>query len=192
MKKIWTSLSNHKNLWTFLLIIMAFGIAVGIYFGILSKTSFQNTISNYALTLKENTTHFSISHFAILSTLLISSFFLIGIPLAIAYFFYEGLSLGFCITLFIANYGWNGLFYMLIFFALTRLFFLLIFGIFLSKLLKIGKGIIFWIIYKKNQKDYIFHIAINCIILILVLLCYDLFFDLIGIKLVRYFGFLLS
>ncbi len=192
MKKIWTSLSKHKNLWIFLSIILAFGFAVGIYFGMLSRNSFQNTISNYALSLAENATHFSITHFAIFSILLISTFFLIGIPLAVGYIFYEGISFGFCLTLFITNYQWNGLLYMLIFFIITRLFFLLIFGIFLSKLIRIGKSIMRWIIYKKNQKDYIFHITLNCILLILLLLCYDLFLDLVGIKLIRYFGFLLS
>lgn len=192
MKKIWTSLLKHKNLWIFLLIILAFGFAVGIYFGILSRNSFQNTISNYALSLTSNATHFSISHFAVFSILLISSFFLIGIPLAIGYLFYEGICFGFCLALFIINYQWNGFLYMLIFFFLTRLFFLLIFGLFLSKIIRIGKSIIKWVLYKKNQKDYIFHITLNCILLILILLCYDLFFDLIGIQLVRYFGFLLN
>lgn len=192
LKKAENIVKKHKYLWTFLSIILLFGIGVGVYFGVKFQGSFENTITNYALNLPGSTTHFSILHFAILSVLLISSFLLLGIPLAIGYLFYEGITLGFCITVFISYFHVKGFLYIIGFFLLTKLFFFLLYGLFVSKLIKIGKAIIAWIIYKKNTKDFIFSLALSSILLILIMLCYDLVLDLVGIKLIHAMGTLLS
>ncbi len=189
MKKIGNVVKTHKNLWIFLIIILTFGIGVGIYFGITSASVLDNTLNNYIT--NSSSTHFSLNHFTILSIILISSFLLIGIPLAISYLFYEGMSLGFCLTLFIINFQLKGFLYIIIFFLLIKIVFLIIYFFFISKILNIGKNILSWIIYKNNKKEQIIHLSIGCFVLILLLFCYDLFIDFIGIKLIHNFNFLL-
>lgn len=191
MGKLQKWLLQNKNLWIFLGIILCFGFAIGIYFGVNSHSAFTNTIQNYVSNLSQSTTHFSILHFVVLSVILMSSFFFIGIPFAIAYLFYEGMSLGFCVTLFTMSFHFKGFLYMLLFVLLSKGLFLFLYGFFVSKVLKIGKALMIWIIYKKNQKDLLFQLALSSFLLILLLLCYDLFFDLIGIKIIMALSFLL-
>jgi len=190
MKQIAKNIKEHKNLWIFLTIILIFGIGIGIYFGITYGKALENTLTNYALT--DQATHFSLTHFVTLSLLLITSFLFIGIPLAISYLFYEGMSIGFCITLFTTTFHWKGFIYIFLFIVLTKLIYFLIYYFFFSKLINIGKSLISWLIYKKNKKDYIIHLAIGCFILILILFCYDLFLDFIGIKAIHALRFLLT
>lgn len=189
MKQLYKSLKKHKNLWLFLAIILTFGIGIGVYFGITSKDLLKNTLTNYTMT--EPLTHFSINHFVVLSILLITSFLLIGIPLAISYVFYEGMSIGFCFTLFISTFHFKGFLYILIFMIITKTIFFLLFCYFFLKILNISKSIISWIIYKNNKKDTIAHLMIGCLFLLLILFCYDLLIDYLGIKLIHALGFLL-
>lgn len=190
MKQIQSSLKEHKNLWIFLSIILIFGIGVGIYFGITNPHTLENTLTNY--TLENQITHFSLNHFTIFSVLLISSFLLIGIPLAIGYLFYEGMSLGFCITLFLSSFHIKGLLYIITFSIVTKLIFLCIYYLFFLKILNIAKCIISWVIYKNNKKDQLVHLTIGCLILLLFLFCYDLFLDFAGIKFIHALSFLLK
>ena len=190
MKQLHKSLKEHKNLWLFLAIILAFGMGVGIYFGITSKDLLKNTVTNYSLT--EQFTHFSVNHFVVFSVLLITSLLLIGIPLAISYIFYEGMSIGFCFTLFISTFHFKGFLYMLAFTILTKIIFFLLFCYFFLKILNISKSIIAWMIYKKNKKDTIVHLMIGCLLLLLILFCYDLLIDYFGIKLIHALGVLLK
>ena len=165
MKKLWSKIRSKKHTWIFLGIILTFGILIGIYFGVQSQRSMENTLTNYALTLKESAIHFAIPHFTVLSLLLILTFIEIGIPLSIGYLFYEGLTIGFCSTLFTLSFQGKGLAFIILFFSLTKLPFLIIFGLFFHKMLLIGKSIISWLIYKNNKKDYILHLAAGCFLL---------------------------
>lgn len=192
MKKLWTSFKKQKNLWIFLSIILIFGIGVGLYFGGNAKEFMKNTLLNYAMNKNEQAIHFTIPHFTILALLFTLSFFLIGIPLGIAYLFFEGMTIGFCFSLFVSSFQLNGFLYIFFFFLLTKSPFLIIFFLFFYKILLIGKAIISWIIYKNNKKDYILHIVINCFILIILLLIYDLLLDYIFIKGIQAMGFLLN
>lgn len=112
MKQIWTSIKNRKNLWIFLGIIFIFGIGVGIYFGFSSTDGMASILSNYITSLTEMKTHFSLFHLTILSVLFISSFFFLGLPLAVCYIFYEGMSFGFCLILFVSFYHFYGLLFL--------------------------------------------------------------------------------
>lgn len=191
MHKIWTSLKKYRNVWIFLGIILLFGIGVGIYFGFQSGNTLDNTITNYVTTIGNDGFHFTITHFIILTVLLISSFFLFGIPLAVAYLFYEGITIGFCITLFMHSFGINGFFYMILFFLITKVFFLLLYAFYFTKLLSISKGIISMVVYKTEQKDKLIHLFISCFVLFIIMFVFDLFLDLLGVKIVSLFSFLL-
>ena len=192
MKKISMQLKNQKNVLIFLPIILLFGIILGIYFGFNAKELMENTISNYVLKIEEQGYHFAISHFTILSLLFVLSFIGLGVPAAIAYLFFEGLTIGFCGSIFTLIIGVRGLIYILIFFLLTKIPFLFIYNFFFNKILLITKSLISWIIYKQSKKDYIINLALGCLILIVILLCYDLTFDFLGINIIKIFQFLLN
>ena len=190
MKQIWTSLKSHKNIWIFLGIILLFGMGVGVYFGFTYQNTLEHTLMNY--TLENPFTHFSLNHFIVFSVLLISSFLLIGIPLAIGYFFYEGFSMGFCITIFLLSFHLKGLLYILLFVLLTKFIFLFLFSLYFVKILNIGKNIVSWIVYKSNKKEQLVHLTIGCLVLLLILFCYDLLIDFFGINLIHALDFLLK
>lgn len=192
MKKISMQLKNQKNVLIFLAIILLFGIILGIYFGFNAKELMENTISNYVLKIEEQGYHFAISHFTILSLLFVLSFIGLSVPAAIAYLFFEGLTIGFCGSIFTLIIGVRGLIYILIFFLLTKIPFLFIYNFFFNKILLITKSLISWIIYKQSKKDYIINLALGCLILIVILLCYDLIFDFLGINIIKIFQFLLN
>jgi len=192
MKKIRTSLKKQKEIWLFLIIILLFGFGVGIYFGITESSFLQSTIANYALTLKEQTISFAIPHFTILSLLLVLSFLGIGVPFALAYLFYEGMSLGFCGTVFCIAFGWKGFLFIIIFYLLAKIPFLILYAFFFQKILLIVKSLISWIIYKNDKKDYLIKLTIGCFILIIFLLIYDILLDFLGIKIIQAFYFLLN
>lgn len=182
---------KQKNLWIFLLIILLFGIGVGIYFGSISKEFLTNTLSNYAANRENQAIHFTIPHFTILSLLFTFSFFLIGIPAAIAYLFYEGMSIGFCTCLFTSNFEFQGLIYIFLFILCTRGVFLLLYFFFFQKILLISKCILSWIIYKKWKKEEILKLSIKCFIIILILFVYDLILDYLLINPIQSLGNLL-
>lgn len=192
MKTITTQLKSKKNVLVFLAIILVCGIVLGVYFGMEAKDTMQNTLTNYALNMKENVIHFALPHFTMLSLLFVLSFIGLGIPAAIAYLFYEGLSIGFCGSIFSIIFGFKGFIYIILFFIITKIPFLLIFHFFFNKILAITKSILSWVIYKQNKKDYIINLAIGCLILIMILFLYDLFLDLIGINLIKMLSFLLT
>lgn len=191
MKQIWTSIRLLKNLWIFLLIIFSFGVAVGVFFAFQTSASFSNVLSNYAVTFTEKSTYFAITHFVILAVLFISSFFVFGIPLSIAYLFYEGISFGFCLALFSLIFSLKGFLFIFLFLLFTKIPFYIIFCFFISKLLSIGRSVLSWILTKNNKKDYLFQLSIACFVLVLILFCYDLIFDFWGIKMIYALQFLL-
>ncbi|MCI8575654.1 MAG: hypothetical protein HFI09_04205 [Bacilli bacterium] len=192
MKKLQMQLKNQKNVLLFLAIILLCGIGLGTYFGISAKDLMENTLSNYILKIGEQSYHFAISHFTILSLLFVLSFIGLGIPAAIAYLFFEGLTIGFCSSIFIGLIGLKGFIFITIFFLLTKVPFLFIYNFFFNKILSITKAIIAWIVYKQNKKDYIINLALGCLILIVLLLLYDLFFDFLGINIIKMISFLLN
>lgn len=191
MKRIWSKIRKQKNTILFLTIILLFGISIGIYFGCSTEKIIQSTINNYALNLKEQTANFAIPHFTILSLLFVLSFIGIGIPIGIAYLFYEGLSIGFCTTVFSIAFHLKGLIYIIAFLALTKIPFLCIFYFFFQKVSRITKSLISWLIYKQDKKEQIIKLSSACLVLIILLLLYDLFFDLIGINIIKSLNFLL-
>ena len=95
----------------FVAVIMLIGFISGIiYFNLLSndiKNDIAYTISNY-----NNLRYNSIfKDLIIMSVLIVTSFFIIGVPLSIFYLYYESLSIGLITTIFVSNYNFYGLVY---------------------------------------------------------------------------------
>jgi len=144
-------MKKNKKYLNFVLVIVLIGLAFGfIYYQFLSeniKESITSTLNDYN-SFRYN---FIIKDLIIMSLLLVSSFFVIGIPLSIFYLFYESLSIGFLINIFFVSFGIKGLIYSLLYILLNKLITFLLSIIFIYKVINIGRFIIGVFIYKKDE-----------------------------------------
>ena len=150
---MWTSL--NKKLYLILGVIFLIGILVGITFVcFISEESreiiFLN-INDFIQSLNNTNLNNIINHLAIISILIILSFFVIGIPLEMFFVFYNGFSIGFIISSLTSIFGIKGFLYSLIYIIITKGIYLFILSIILISLIKISKLIIDKYILKKGN-----------------------------------------
>ena len=152
-------LSKNRNYLVFVLAIIAIGILAGIiYFHFLDKDTLNNlltTLNNYNV-IKYNGI---LKYLTIMSLLLISSFFVIGIPFSLFYLFYESLSFGFLINAFYMAFKIKGILYILIYLIVNKLLVFILLIIFVKKCIRIGRLMIGMFIYRKDNliKEKIMH-----------------------------------
>ncbi len=152
-------LSKNRNYLVFVLAIVAIGILAGIiYFHFLDQDTLNNlltTLNNYNV-IKYNGI---LKYLTIMSLLLISSFFVIGIPFSLFYLFYESLSFGFLINAFYMAFKIKGLLYILIYLIVNKLLVFILLIIFVKKCIRIGRLMIGMFIYRKDNliKEKIMH-----------------------------------
>ncbi len=164
-------INSHKNYLLFVVIIIGIGILAGVlYYQFLDSTN-KNTI---ALTITNyNSYKFNnvLKDLIIMSLLLVSSFFVIGIPLSIFYLFYESLSLGFLLNIFFANFKIKGIIYFLLYFVINKLLVLLLMIFFIKKIINISRYVIGYLIYRRDStiKDKIMINFKKCLYSILII-----------------------
>ncbi len=152
-------LSKNRNYLVFVIAIIAIGILAGIiYFHFLDEDTLNNlltTLNNYNV-IKYNGI---LKYLTIMSLLLISSFFVIGIPFSLFYLFYESLSFGFLINAFYMAFKIKGLLYILIYLMVNKLLVFILLIIFVKKCIRIGRLMIGMFIYRKDNliKEKIMH-----------------------------------
>lgn len=150
---------KHKNYLLFVVIILAIGILIGIlYYQFLNqsmKDSIISTLKTYQAFNYNNT----LKDLIIMSLLLITSFFVIGLPLGLFYLFYEGVSLGFLLNIFYVTYNFKGILYFLIHFFINKLLILILLIFFIKRIINISRYTIGYLIYKHDTslKEKIFN-----------------------------------
>ena len=170
-------INNHRNYLTFVAIIIGIGILTGIlYYQFLDENSKNNialTITNYK-NFKFNNV---LKDLIIMSLLLVSSFFIIGIPLSIFYIFYESFSLGFLLNTFFVSYKIKGIIYFILYFIINKLIILLLMIFFIKKIINISRYIIGYLVYRKDStiKDKIMLNFKNCLYSILIIFIINIF-----------------
>lgn len=141
---------KHKKYLLFVLSIIAIGILLGIiyyyFLGNDTQEAVISTISNF------NNFRYNaiIKDLTVMSLLLISSFFIIGIPLNIFYLFYESLSLGFLFNIFYITFKFKGIIYILLYIIINKLLTFILIIFFVRKCIRISRYIIGLIIYRKD------------------------------------------
>lgn len=165
---------KNKKYLLFVFVVLIIGLITGILFFLVQnstvKTEIINSLSN------TNNYHYNaiMKDLIICSILLVLSFFVIGIPISIFYLFYEGLSLGFMLITFLMTYSFKGLIYMLIYIFLNKLIPLILMIFFIQKLINIGRLVIGFIIYRKDnyiKEKIILNFKNALYILIFILIC---------------------
>lgn len=146
---------RNKKYLKFIFIIASIGLLSGIIYYQFLSTEVQNNVINTIKELEIYNSNYIIKDLIIMSVLLVSSFFVIGLPLSIFFIFYESLSIGFLINLFFASFKIKGLIYILIYLLTNRFINIILLILFVQKIINISKLIISLLINKDNKNEYI-------------------------------------
>ena len=128
----------------------------------------------------------------ILSSLLILSIFIIGIPLSIFFIFFNGFSIGFIISSLSSIFGFKGLIYSIIHIIINKFVFLFfLYFLFLAMYKIVLLLIKYWVHKEKINKDEIIHLFKKIILCLLIIIIYDLILYFFGNKIMNLFNFLI-
>ena len=191
---MWTSL--NKRIYLFLGIIFLIGTVVGITFIYFipedSKEIIFLNINDLIQNINSINLNNIVNHFIIIASLIILSFFVIGVPLELFFIFYNGFSIGFIISCLVSIFGIRGLLYSLIYIIVTKGVYLFILSIILVSLIKISKLIIDKYILKKgNNINSINMYLKKCLVCLGIILINDLILYFWGASLINIFNFLI-
>ena len=128
MKTMRTSLAKHKTKFLFLFILFVFGLITGLLFYFKQEeglkleivTSLNGLFQNNVFTMKNIFYHFVI---LLLSSLLLFCF--LAIPFLACYVFFEGLSIGFIVPIFLSLFKVKAIGCFFLYFVVVKLFYLL-------------------------------------------------------------------
>lgn len=183
---------RSKIVLKFLGILFVIGIITGIILYLKedndTKIIINNELNNLIANIKNTNQNNFIMHIITFSILFLLSFTVLGLPIVLFYFYYEGTSIGFLIISLIKYSGTNGLLFSLIFLLITKLIYILVLLYFTFYSIMYTKKIIHNI---KSDKTVIIHNhLIKIIIIIGVILLNDIFLYFFGNKIVGLFLFL--
>ena len=130
----------------------------------------------------------------IMSFLLVTSIFLIGIPFSLFYLFYEGISLGFMLAIFVANFKISGLFYVLFYIFINKLLLLFIMAFFVKKMINVGRLVIGMFIYYRDSvvKNKLLLNLKNGLYLIVIVFVFNFVLYFITPSIFNYLSFLIK
>ena len=187
--------SLTKKIYLLMMLFIAIGIVSGIVFLNIASEDAKEiillNINNYLQNINNYHINNILLHLIILSSLVISTFFIIGIPLGMFYLFYNGFSIGFIISSFINIFGINGFIYGLIYIVITKVIFIMLFSILIYNLIRVSKLVLDKIINKESIKDKIYILLIRCILIIGIVLIIDIVLYFFGVPLLNIFNFLI-
>lgn len=189
MKIKWSNRS--KNYLKFLSLLLLLGIITGIYLYLVQsniiKISITNKLSDLSNLLNNHQSNF-ITHTIIISVFAMLSITIIGIPLCLFYYFYEGVSVGFLIMAFIKYKNIKGLLYGTIFIIINKLIYIILITYLLLISIQYAKNILN---NKKDKKNLIINYLVKIFIVFIIILINDLILYLVGNKLLSIFLFIL-
>ncbi len=187
--------SSSKKIFLFIGIIFLIGIIIGGIFVFSAEEWTKEIISSNINEMIQNIQNIKINNIYIhaisLSTILVLSLFIVGLPLAIIYVFYSGFSAGFTIFELVHIFGLKGLLFGIIYLLITKGLFFFLTSIFLINSIKLGTNI-FLSFLKKGQKGEINTSRLKkCSICIFIILLNDLILYFSGAFFINIFKFLI-
>ncbi len=185
---------KHKKYLIFVLTVVLVGIVVGFIYANLQSGNIKANIINTLEGIGTFRYNAIFKDLIIMSLLLVSSFLIIGLPLCLFYLFYEGISLGFLISIFMMTFKIKGLIYILIYLLFNKIITLFIMFFFLKHVINIGRYVIGLIIYKKDSliKEKIFLNFMTSLKYIIVLFVINIILYFLSYFLMSKFSFLLN
>ena len=191
---MWTSL--NKKVFLFISVLLVIGIISGILFLIFLNEASQEiiflNINDYLQNLNNFTFNNLFMDITILSSLIILSIFIIGIPITIFFLFFNGFSLGFVIASLSTIFGFKGFIYSLIYLIINKFVYLFFMYFLCLALFKIVLITLKCFIHKeKINRDEIIHLLKKIGLCLIIILIYDLILYFFGSKLLGLFNFLI-
>ena len=185
-------IKKNKRYFNFILVIFLIGILSGIiYFQFLNHETKNEIIETIKL-YKTFNSNYIIKDLIVMSVILVSSFFVIGLPIVIFYYFYECLSFGFIFNVFIVTFKLKGIIYSLIYIILNRFIYLILMILFIKKIINISSLVIGLLINKNNNNIKIINNFKNAIYIILFVLIINIVIYFISPIVLEKLSFLLN
>lgn len=186
-------IKKNKKYLVFMVSIVLIGLIVGIIYYYIQSSNVKNNIINIISTYDSFKYNAIIKDLIIMSLLLISSFFIIGLPLSLFYIFYEGFSIGFLLSLFFASFKIKGVIYLLLFLLFNKIIIFILMFFFIQKIINIARYMIGYIIYKKEGliKEKIIKNFISSLSYIIIVFFLNIFLYFLSSFLFKELAFLL-
>jgi hypothetical protein len=160
-----------KNIFLFVFVVFVFGVICGIFFYLKQDSTMKDLIVNTPF----GDNIFSLSnifyHLFFLLIYLFLSFLFLGSIYLLGLFFFEGLSIGFVISIFFNIYKYKFLYYFIGYFLLTKLIYLIILFVIMLKSIIFTKD---YFNYLKSKNSLFLKDLKYIIILIFISLLNDL------------------
>ncbi len=191
MKFKW--LKSNRSIIKFLVMLFITSILVGIYL-YLSKeklikesinTELIKMINNLDITRQNNI----LNHLLIMIVISVLSLTIIGLPLILIYFLYEGVSIGFLLSSFINYSPIKGMLFGTIFIIISKIIYITILIYLLTNTLKYTKSFLKRLKITKNE--LIINQVIKILFCITITLINDIILYFIGNKIITIFKFIL-
>lgn len=191
MKFKW--LKSNRSIIKFLLMLFITSILVGIYL-YLSKekviresinTELIKMINNLDITRQNNI----LNHLLIMIVLSVLSLTIIGLPIILIYFLYEGVSIGFLLSSFINYSPIKGMLFGTIFIIISKIIYITILIYLLTNTLKYTKNFLKRL--KKAKNELIINQVIKISFCTTITLINDIILYFIGNKIITIFKFIL-
>lgn len=191
MKFKW--LKSNRSIIRFLLMLFITSILVGIYL-YLSKekliresinTELIKMINNLDITRQNNI----LNHLLIMIVLSVLSLTIIGLPIILIYFLYEGVSIGFLLSSFINYSPIKGMLFGTIFIIISKIIYITILIYLLTNTLKYTKNFLKRL--KKAKNELIINQVIKISFCTTITLINDIILYFIGNKIITIFKFIL-
>ena len=185
-------LKQKKYILLFLSIIVLIGFIVGCYLVNQNYSYLEPSVLSFSMNLEYQTFNYVFYHFFFLVIAFLLSFFIIGIPLLLTLIFYEGVSFGFLISIFLVIYGLKGTLFALIFIILTKLGYFIVLNLIFLKCLEIARKMIGKYLYHTDPSNYIKKNALGVTIYIIVVILIDFIILKCSNSILVFFRFLIS
>lgn len=191
MKFKW--LKSNRSIIKFLVMLFITSILVGIYL-YLSKeklikesinTELIKMINNLDITRQNNI----LNHLLIMIVISVLSLTIIGLPIILIYFLYEGVSIGFLLSSFINYSPIKGMLFGTIFIIISKIIYIAILIYLLTNTLKYTKSFLKRLKIAKNE--LIINQVIKILFCITITLINDIILYFIGNKIITIFKFIL-
>lgn len=191
MKFKW--IKSNRSIIKFLLMLLIISTLIGIYFYLSKEKIIKESINTELIKMIDNLNitkqNNIINHLLILIILSVLSLTIIGLPIIIIYFIYEGISIGFLLSSFINYSPIKGFLFGSIFIIISKTIYILILIYLLTNTLKYTKYFIKRL--KTSKNDIITNQLTKAVFCITIILINDIILYFLGNKIILLFKFIL-
>lgn len=175
MNYIRTSFKKHKSIFLFLFIILIFGIISGTFLYFKQDPNIRETIIlNIGNVFNHNIFDLKniVVHLGTILIIIASAFIFLSLPIIIFAIFFEGISIGFIIPIFISIYKVKSLYAFILFIVFTKIIYLITLAILFIIIITFTKNYIYY--FKTKKISFITQLK-KMFLLCIITLLNDLF-----------------